>query len=319
MQKKLHLLFVGILFITSAYSQIPEAGLVGYYKLDDGAYVDFSTSGYNLELVDIGGILLPSQDRFGQPDKALKFINQYLNMDSNPNVFDFNTTSTFSLCAWIKIDETIIDWTGLLNNWAGFGIGGYYLGVTPTQQIRWNVNVDPPIDSSPVATGEWIHVAVSYDGVTSKLYLNGLLVGSEIYGVSILPSPFSFSVACQADVTTNQFPGTMDDILVYDRQLTDQEVEDIVNVLSIEDVTAFSKNISITPNPVEMSFAFTYDTSLGTLVSYQITDIKGVSLMENSIDPLQQTVDISQLSAGVYLITFQSIDGMSISKRIVKK
>lgn len=200
-----------------------------------------------------------------------------------------------------------------------FGIGGYYLGVTPTQQIRWNVNVDPPIDSSPVATGEWIHVAASYDGVTSKLYINGFMVGSQIYGVSILPSTYSFSVGCQADVTTNQFPGSLDDILVYDRQLTDQEVEDIFNVLSIQDVSTFSKNISITPNPVDMSFNFNYDTSLGTLVAYQITDVKGVTLQESTINPLNQTVDISHLSAGVYLLTFQSIDGMSISKRIVKK
>jgi hypothetical protein len=240
-------------------------------------------------------------------------------MESNPDVFDFSSNSMFSLCTWIKIDVTVIDWTGLLNNWAGFGIGGYWLGLSPTQQVRWNINSDPPIDSNPIPTGEWVHIAATYDGVTAKLYLNGLLVGSGVYGTNILPSSFSFTVASQADVPNNQLPGVLDDILVYNRPLTDSEIEGIFNVLSIEDLDAFSNNIQIFPNPVNYSFTFSYNQTMGTLVSYTISDISGSIITKQNISSLDQNVDISNLSNGIYLLTFNSIDGIPITKRIIKK
>lgn len=307
------------LFLTNlTVAQIPEEGLVGYYKLDDGTYVDSSTSGVDLEEVPTGGVLLPTTNRFDEPDKALKFINMYLNTASNPNVFDFDADSMMSLCAWIKIDQTVIDWTGVLNNWGGFGLGGYYLGITPDQQIRWNVNAEPIVDSDPVPTGEWMHIAATYDGDTSYLYINGNLVGQAALSVPLFPSAQPFTVGAQADVPANVFPGVMDDILVYNRPVSAQEIMEIMTVLSIEDISAFSKNIMLFPNPVDESFTFNYDLSEGTLVSYTITDLKGSVLFSSEINEVTESVAIGHLSSGIYLINFKTIDGVIVSKRIVK-
>lgn len=321
MKTKLLLIFLAILFPLLGYAQIPEEGLVGYYKLDDGTYVDSSDSGVDLEEVQVGGFLLPSPDRFDEPNKALKFINQYLNMDSNPDVFDFDADSRMSLCVWMKIDQTVIDWTAVLNNWAGFGLGGYYLGITPQQQIRWNVNTEPVIDSDPVPTGEWMHIAATYDGTISYLYINGNLVGQEVLGVPLLASSYSFTVGTQADVPTNIFPGILDEILVYNRPISNQEVMDIFNnvPLSIEDLTALSHQVVIAPNPVLESFTFSCDPSVGTLISYSISDIRGSIISQNSIRNLNETIDVSSLESGIYILTFQTMDQLEISKRLIKK
>jgi len=320
MKKSLLLLFA--LSISSVIqAQIPEDGLVGRYELDDNSYLDSTTNGYDLEAVGNGGVTLPVNDRFDQPNKALKFVNEYLNMLSNPNVFDFDGDSNMSMCVWMKIDQTVIDWTGLMNNWAGFGIGGYYLGLTPTQQVRWNINTEPILDSDPVPTGEWIHVAVSYDGSFSKLYLNGQLVQQANLGVSLMPSAYSFTVGAQADVPTNVFPGTMDEILVYERALTDQEVLDIYNnvPLSIEDIDSLSKKLVIAPNPVKAIFSVHTDTAIGNLVSYEITDLKGSVVRSAEISDMNQMISVTDLASGAYIISFKTSYGLELRKRLIKE
>ena len=87
--KKQLLIIIAVLFISyTGYSQIPTNGLVGYYELDNGSFIDSSPSGFDLELVGIGGILIPAQNRYAEPDKALNFINEYLDLASNPTAFD---------------------------------------------------------------------------------------------------------------------------------------------------------------------------------------------------------------------------------------
>jgi Concanavalin A-like lectin/glucanases superfamily/Secretion system C-terminal sorting domain len=321
MKTKLRFTLLAIAYMQVGFSQIPEEGLVGYYKLDDGTYVDSSPSGVDLEEVEIGGFLLPSNDRFEEPNKALKFINQYLNMDSNPNVFDFDSDSMMSLCVWLKIDQTVIDWTAVLDNWAGFGIGGYYLGITPSQQIRWNVNAEPVIDSDPVPTGQWMHLAATYDGNTAYLYIDGNLVGQSALGVPLNPSPYSFTAGTQADLPNNIFPGIMDEILVYNRPLSNQEVLDIFNnePLSVEDIDALSQKVVVAPNPVNASFTVSCEASLGTLASYAISDMRGSIITAKSMNDLNQVIDVSSLASGMYLITFRTNNGVEVTKRLIKK
>ncbi len=213
---------------------IPIEGLVGHYQLNDGLYLDESDSGYDLEEVGAGGSLLPVENRFGEGDNALFFVNEYLDLATNTNAFNFNSNSNFSLCVWINIQESIFDWTGLLSNW---DVGtGYYLGINPSQGIRWNVGGPVPIDSpQSIPVSEWTHIAVTYDGTTSSIFINGDLVQSGVNNTSIIATPQPFSVGAQADVPTNLFPGVMDDILVYDRVLTNAEIIDIFSTEVIEE------------------------------------------------------------------------------------
>ena len=320
-QKTSQTLFLITLCCTlSVWAQIPEHGLQGYYKLDGNDYVNYSTeNSVPLDPYPTGGFLIPAQNRYGVPDMALKLINQFMDTQSEPTIYDFSDPNAMSLCAWMKIDETIIDWTGLLNNWAGFDIGGYYLGITPNQEIRWNINVDPPIDSSPVNTGVWMHVAAVYDGETSFLYLDGNLVGQRVYGVSLLESVYPFTVGTQADVPENIFPGVLDDVLIYNRGLSAQEVMDIVEALSIDDIDAFTKSIDLGPNPTSGQVQMSYGSIPGELVKLQVYDLKGSLHFSQSINQNIMLFDIRHLSSGAYVFKFETADGQKISKKILKK
>lgn len=318
MKKQFIFILMCLSLFFSGYAQIPTDGLVGHYNLDDGLYEDSSPSELDLEVAGIG-ILFPADDRFGESDRALLFINEYLDLISNPNAFNFDSDSTFSLCIWMEIGESIVDWTGILNNWNGPGTGGYYLGLNPDQGVRWNVNGPTPIDSGFIPTGEWTHVAATYNGVDSKLYVNGELVGTATNNTPISASPLPFSVGTQADATNRQFPGTLDDILVYDRELSSEEIEVIFNVLSIEDIEAFASKIKVFPNPTAAAITISYDRTLGRISDYSISDLQGRIIFSNELKGLDSAIDLSLMNSGVYIISFKTIDGITITKKIIKK
>jgi len=312
--------FSALLFILSLSAQIPQEGLQGYYKLDGNDYANYSTqNSVPLAPYPTGGFLLPAQNRYGEPDMALKLINQFLDTQSDPQIYDFTIENALSLCVWMKIDETVIDWTGLLNNWAGFDVGGYYLGLTPNQEIRWNVNVDPPIDSAPITTGTWVHLAATYDGNTAFLYLDGNLAAQRVYGSNLLTSVYPFTVGTQADVPNNIFPGVFDDILIYNRSLSAQEVLDIVLALSIDDLDAFERAIRLGPNPTLGPLQMTYDTSFGRLTHLAIYDIKGALMSRKTLTEPENEFDISNYASGVYTFEFTTADGQKVQKKIIKK
>ena len=250
---------------------------------------------------------------------ALKLINQFLDTQSEPSIYDFSAENTMSLCVWMKIDETVIDWTGLLNNWAGFDIGGYFLGITPNQEIRWNINVDPPIDSPPVMTGSWMHLAAVYDGDTAYLYIDGNLLAQRVYGSNLLTSVYPFTVGTQANVPDNIFPGVFDDILIYNRALSGQEVLDIVQALSIDDLGAFERGVRLGPNPTIGPVALSYNSGLGQIVSFEVYDLKGTLVLDGTLHGSGHQMDISNYASGVYTFEFTTADGQTIQKKIIKK
>ncbi len=219
----------------------------------------------------------------------------------------------------MKIDETVIDWTGLLNNWAGFDIGGYFLGITPNQEIRWNINVDPPIDSPPVITGTWVHIAAVYDGDTAYLYIDGNLLAQRVYGANLLTSVYPFTVGAQANVPDNIFPGVFDDILIYNRALSGQEVLDIVQALSIDDLGAFERGVRLGPNPTIGPVALSYNSGLGQIVSFEVYDLKGTVVLDGTLQGSGHQMDISNYASGVYTFEFTTADGQTIQKKIIKK
>ncbi|MDC8004839.1 T9SS type A sorting domain-containing protein [Aureisphaera galaxeae] len=321
MKKLLLLTLVSIVCASTTFAQIPENGLMGRYELDNGTYVDTSPNGYDLIAVGTGTIL-PADNRFGEPMKALLLLDDYLTLANHPGVFDFDSENQVSLAVWMKIDQTVIDWTGVLNNWGGFDMGGYYLGLNPSQQIRWNINGPNVIDSAAVPTGIWMHVVAIYDGSVSQLFIDGVMVAQLDPGASITPSVYPFVVGAQSDNDTNRFPGTLDEVLVYNRALTAQEVEDIFNniPLGIDDVNELSKRIKVAPNPARAEFNITYDqASLGEITSMKITDMKGSTVMQEAISEFNQTFDVSTLNAGVYQITFESQYGAKYIKQLLIK
>ena len=77
--------------------------------------------------------------------------------------------------------------------------------------------------SNAPAIGQWVHIAVTFDGTTAKGYINGVktVEGAFTFG-SDREAPIQFG----ADTFGggNAYNGALDEIRLYDVVLTDAEV-----------------------------------------------------------------------------------------------
>jgi PKD repeat protein len=132
------------------------------------------------------------------------------------------------------------------------------------------------ISSQALAIGQWQHVAVTYNftgngSSTAKLYIQGVEVASSSTAVGPLqgnPQPLLLGGYSWSAGYSRYFDGLLDDVRVYDRQLTPLELLEIINE---EDPTAgdpiasFTTSVNVFVVDVDATASFDPD---GTIVSY---------------------------------------------------
>ena len=97
--------------------------------------------------------------------------------------------------------------------------------------------VNNAVSSTVVGTGTWYHIVVAYDGTadTSNLYINGVLEDTgEATGTP--PTPDTLGIGAR-DGTGSEHEGTLDDVRIYNRVLTAQQVGALY-ALGTNDVTS---------------------------------------------------------------------------------
>ena len=154
---------------------------------------------------------------------ALKFdgINDFVSLPNNTSLPSGN--NSYTLEAWIKPDQTgdrgIIGW----GPW-GQASRVNALRLMGSNQIRhywWGNDLD--VNVGNLADGKWHHVAATFDGKTRKVYVDGVLKGSDT------PSRHSVPVSAtniRIGSTNNgeYFAGSIDDASIWSKALSDKEI-----------------------------------------------------------------------------------------------
>lgn len=70
----------------------------------------------------------------------------------------------------------------------------------------------------------WTHLAMTYDGTTERLYVNGTLVSSTPTAGSIVSSTGPLRIGGNS-IWTERFRGLIDDVRVYDTVLTQARIQ----------------------------------------------------------------------------------------------
>lgn len=94
-----------------------------------------------------------------------------------------------------------------------FGIthGGVY------DELDVNINLIDYAD-------QWVNILASYDGVTRKLYRNGVLIGQDVVtGSTITPGEAIYYIGSRLG-TAEFFKGNIDDVRIYNRALNPDEI-----------------------------------------------------------------------------------------------
>ena len=284
----LFLLFTSFLTEISAVyaNDIPglRNGLVGYWPFCGNAQ---DKSGNNRNGTVNGAVL--TKDRFGRDNSAYEFAG---NNSSNITVGATGITGDYTLSFWeytsvqqlacqIGMGVNPLN-TGGVNSAYGIQMNGSAVvcGVAPlVRSVTDGASSCTNIlsNTQPVQLNKWTHIIVSRKGSLVSIFVNGALVasGSNLTLVGITNLVFGM----RSDATA-PFRGILDDIALWNRALSSQEMQRLyVAVPTVKWSTGATSN-KITVNP-------------GQTTTYYVTVSDGITSCIDSVKVTIASVDTS--------------------------
>ncbi len=298
------LVLVGCLFLlgvsrTTAASPSHIDGLVGHWKFDEGGgSVALDSSGHSHH-GEIHGATYINTDLPPVPGNvsALNFggLDEVVILDS-PDL-SFGPGQAFSIALWFKLTQPR-DVYHIIGKRSGCGPMNYQLardgGLYHFNWPRVDAGVDIPLN-------QYMHGAVTFDGLgTLRMYLNGAeVVSATSYALTDNPAS-NVEIASSGGCTEHQnFPGVIDDVRIYNRALTADEVKRLASlVLEVRiDIKPGSDPNSINLNsagviPVAILSSDTFDATTVDPITVSLAGAK-VKMVGKSNRYLCHTEDVN--------------------------
>jgi hypothetical protein len=118
-----------------------------------------------------------------------------------------------------------------------FGDGGFPSGHAFTANEAWAKG------TSVLTLNAWSHVAVTYDGTTVRMYVNGVQVGTKPQTGSLVSSTQPLRIGGDA-IWPEWFKGHIDEVRVYNRALTAAQLQTDMNTPIASGSFARAKSVS---------------------------------------------------------------------------
>jgi len=226
-------------------------GLVAYWPLNDGfgkVAKDATGNGHDGNLED--GPTWTGESKMGTEALSYDGVDDRIVVDS----FDLVGGSGITLAAWIKMN-TIKSDARMISKAQGADIPDHYWamllgGGGDNLEFRLMTDVGASRITSPddqnVEAGIWTHVAVTWDAKdpNMRLYMNGEEIQSAAMdgtavgvGPDVKVGVGNQSVSAGAGNMDRPFDGIMDDVAIWNRGLTADEITELMtsdNLLAVE-------------------------------------------------------------------------------------
>lgn len=322
---------------------LPANGLVAWYPFNGNSNDE---SGGENHGTAVGGAIL-SSDRFGNPDKAFSFDGSGYIYGSSSNF----PSGARSISMWYYGIDIGVGTNGKQL----FGYGGGPCG------SGWIVNFDNPDQNvgpgnievqghclsfrkysaypNPI-NQSWHHVVVTYDGITLKFYFDGVLRDSYLVTVATTNiSGKQFGIGAYVNesglvpythAVWPWFKGKVDDIAVFNRSLSDQEIINLYTAPIPPIITSFSPQ----SGPVGMTVTITgtgFSTTLANNIVWfgatkaVVTGATSTTLtvivpIAAAYQPITVTVNgLTAYSKKTFLVTFPggvNLDANSFASKV---
>jgi hypothetical protein len=221
------------LFAAAAYADLSD-GLIAYYPFN-GNTNDETGHGYD---GTVNGEAVLTTDRFGNSDSAYYFdgIDDNITVDNDPAL----ALDTYTLAAWFRADSDID--RGVIAIKGGFGseaIGynatyGFILQreTSCNHCVNSGFEEEGGVDHFLMADGPfddetWHLATLTYDKAELKLYMDGVLVDSEVTDVAPEMNELPFRMGMNTHTTDRNFKGKIDDVRIYNRALSETEISEL--------------------------------------------------------------------------------------------
>jgi hypothetical protein len=217
-----------LLYFTEHWLRIGEdINLVGYWKFNEtGGTTASDSSGYGNS-----GTLINGPNWTGNGALSFDGINDYVEVLDSASL-TFNSKITLSV--WILLNEDSIRFMKIIINpssavsedpWENYCIDlrrkNPRFMISSGTSGTWHGAYDTT-NGSPLAVGVWYHLAGTYDGSTMILYVNGQPTESLAVSLPIGNNNLPVFIGSRGGV--DGFTGLIDDVRIYNRALTVDEV-----------------------------------------------------------------------------------------------
>lgn len=340
MKKLITVFFLGI--IVQMHAQVDlDMGLQAFYPFF-GNTLDASGNGYHG--INYGASL--TENRVGTPNTAYDFSggDYFLDMgDVMDDVFA-GIGNQFTLSAWIKPD-TLMPNSIIIGKTADVACGEaqrqFFMRIFADQNLSFtfysantSFNARRVLSTSQLLdTHNWHHVLVMYDGTINSnngkdrvtMYIK---CTEEITTLETATGPLGHIQTGTSPVgignyITSQggnscdperaFEGKIDDIRIYNRLLTEDEVSILCSKLpvSVENPVNVQEDFLLFPNPAESYFTV---TNSALFSSYEVINLEGkIVLTGENLDH----ISVKNLPGGVYLVRLIDSENYAITKKVI--
>jgi hypothetical protein len=198
--------------------------LAGWWKLDN----DVKDSSGNGNDGTIAGT--PTYVAAGKIGAALKLngTTEYVNCSNGASL---NITDAVTLSAWVQpTDITNTAYQDIV----GKGDHAYSIRTGSGQiQFYFYDGAAYHQTNSPTYTSTfgstWRHVAGTFDGVQSRVYVDGVCISSSLFTGSIASTTQNVNLGRNAEQPTRLFNGQIDDVRIYRGALPTSEIKKLAN------------------------------------------------------------------------------------------
>ncbi len=219
---KKHLLkfvFICILIgINGAFAQWPSNGLLGYWAFNGN-----SNDGTIYENHGVSGHLSFYEDRDGNQLSSAEFAIATSWVEITP----LNLGTEFSICFWLSLYSQ--------NNMSTLYTGNNLSIEYESQSFFIQLGQESLEIEAEIPEEEWIHISIIAHEQTLSVYFNGILVGEANHTNQLACSlkEFGGSKGINGGIS---FGGYLDDVVVYNRVLTQTELSAHYEDSSVEEI-----------------------------------------------------------------------------------
>jgi hypothetical protein len=197
--------------------------MVAYYPMNANTLAgDISGTGNN---GTIEGSVTQTTDKDGNANSAYNFngTNGVIVIANNPSLA-LTPANGYTIMAWIK-PVAISGINGIVSKYHSASANGYVFRLNSGK-----LDLDQIITGSTVSVDTWYHVAATRTGSTIVLYIDGVATTASgtILAVETNTDPLRIGQDYSTDIITPRyFNGSIDDVRVYNKALTQAEVQNI--------------------------------------------------------------------------------------------
>ena len=203
-------------------SMAATPGLVAAYGFDEGSGPTVADASGNGNTGTVSNATWVTTGKFG---KALQF-NGSSSLATIPDAASLHLTSGMTLEAWVNPTTVDSNWRDVIYK----GDDNYYLEATSDRQSRpggaatFDGARGRVFAPSPLQVGTWTYLAVTYDGATLRLYLDGDEVAEAPQTGSISTSSNPLQIGGDS-LYGQYFAGMIDEVRIYNTALTATQIQ----------------------------------------------------------------------------------------------